>query len=331
MDTQPVIDLHVHYYTDTFVEAVQNADSIETYWRDDGRLVALWRGGVALTVPQPHPGVAQRLEMMDEIGIQTQVLSVPSPNAYFLPGPQADVVARAVNEEFAGISRDHPERFRSLAMVVMQDADLALNGLTYVLDELGMDGVMLLSNIDGVPLDDARFEPFWQAANDRSLLVYVHPTVPNASHLDTYALSIAIGFFGDTNLAISRLAYSGVFERYPAIRWVFSHLGGTLPFMFPRLDSYWRQFPESREHCPRPPTEYVRDLVFDTASKHGPALKCAVETFGLERLVFGSDFPHVPGGTKPYLEALDAIERTPEEDHRLVVGNAQTLLDGSKV
>lgn len=330
MKTLPAIDLHVHYYTDTFVQAVQDADAIDTYWRDDGRLIALWRGGVALGVPQPHPGVAQRIEMMDEIGVQTQVLSVPSPNAYFLPGPQADALSRSVNEEFADISREHPERFRTLAMVVMQDTGLALSGLAYALDDLGMDGVMLLSNIDGVPLDDPRFEPFWEAANERSLLVYVHPTVPNARHHDTYALAIAVGFFADTNLAISRLAYGGIFEKYPNIRWVFSHLGGTLPFMLPRLDSYWRQFPDCREHCPRPPSEYAKELVFDTASKHGPALRCAVETLGLERLVFGSDFPHVPGGTQPYLEALDAIEMDPEQEERLLVGNAQTLLSGSR-
>jgi aminocarboxymuconate-semialdehyde decarboxylase len=327
-----VIDLHVHYYTDRYLEAVEHAPSTRVYRRpEDGRYVALWRSGVALTVPQPHPGIAQRMEMMEAGGIATQVLSVPSPSVFFLEDTAAYRVAHDVNEEFAEICRSNPNRFRSLASVVMQNTDLALRGLVYALDELGMDGVMLLTNVNGAPLDDARFEPFWEAANDRELLLYVHPTVPDAEHLSDYALAIGVGFLGDTNLALARLAYSGVFERYPRIRWVFSHLGGTLPFMLPRLDNYYRQFPECRERAPRPPSEYIKGLVFDTASVHRPAIRCAVDTLGLNRLVFGSDYPHVPGGVQPFLDALDATGATGRELDDLVRGRAVALLAGEAV
>lgn len=329
---RPVIDLHVHYYTDHYLRAVEEAPSTEVYRRpEDGRYVAIWRGGVALTVPQPHPGVAQRLEMMDEAGIATQVLSVASPSVFFLDSGAADRLASSVNEELAEICRQHPQRFRSLASVVMQDLDFALGGLPHAIDELGMDGVMLLTNVDGVPLDDPRFEPFWEAANDRSLLVYVHPTVPAAEHLSDFALAIGVGFFADTNLAIARLTYSGVFERFPGIRWVFSHLGGTLPFMLPRLDNYHRQFPECRERAPRPPSEYIRGLLFDTATSHRPAIRCAVDTLGLNRLVFGSDYPHVPGGVQPFLQSLEATDASDEELDQVVAGRAALLLEGKAV
>lgn len=327
-----VIDLHVHYYTDRYLQAVEEAPSTRVYRRpEDGRYVALWRSGVALTVPQPHPGVSERLEMMEESGISMQVLSVPSPNVFFLEGSAADRLARDVNEEFAEICRENPNKFRALASVTMQDTNLALRNLTHALDELKMDGVMLLTNIDGMSLDDARFEPFWEVANERDLLTYVHPTVPDAESLSDYALAIGVGFLGDTNLALARLSYSGVFERYPRIRWVFSHLGGTLPFMLPRLDNYYRQFPECRERAPRPPSEYIRGLLFDTASSHRPAMRCAVDTLGLGRLVFGSDYPHVPGGVEPFLNALDATGATDEELVELTRGRARALLDGRAV
>jgi predicted TIM-barrel fold metal-dependent hydrolase len=327
-----VIDLHVHYYTDRYLQAVEEAPSTRVYRRpEDGRYVALWRSGVALTVPQPHPGVSERLEMMEKSGISMQVLSVPSPNVFFLEGSAADRLARDVNEEFAEICRENPNKFRALASVTMQDTNLALRNLTHALDELKMDGVMLLTNIDGMSLDDARFEPFWEVANERDLLTYVHPTVPDAEHLSDYALAIGVGFLGDTNLALARLSYSGVFERYPRIRWVFSHLGGTLPFMLPRLDNYYRQFPECRERAPRPPSEYIRGLLFDTASSHRPAMRCAVDTLGLGRLVFGSDYPHVPGGVEPFLNALDATGATDEELVELTRGRARALLDGRAV
>ena len=327
-----VIDLHVHYYTDRYLQAVEEAPSTRVYRRpEDGRYVALWRSGVALTVPQPHPGVSERLEVMEKSGISMQVLSVPSPNVFFLEGSAADRLARDVNEEFAEICRENPNKFRALASVTMQDTNLALRNLTHALDELKMDGVMLLTNIDGMSLDDARFEPFWEVANERDLLTYVHPTVPDAESLSDYALAIGVGFLGDTNLALARLSYSGVFERYPRIRWVFSHLGGTLPFMLPRLDNYYRQFPECRERAPRPPSEYIRGLLFDTASSHRPAMRCAVDTLGLGRLVFGSDYPHVPGGVEPFLNALDATGATDEELVELTRGRARALLDGRAV
>ena len=327
----PVIDLHVHYYTEQYIDAVKASKHIDTYRRADGRLVARWRGGVALTVVDPHPGPAQRIEMMDELGIEMQVLSVPSPNAYFLDPTQADRLSRDTNEAFAEIVRAHPTRFSSLAMAPLHDTDRALKVLDHAIDELWMAGIHILSNIDGMPLDDPKLDPFWESANDRGLLVYVHPTVPDAPHHDTYSLSIAVGFFNETPLTVARLAYSGAFERWPRIRWVFSHLGGTLPMLVGRLDTYWRQFEDCREHAPRPPSEYLRDLVFDTASKSHAALLCAAEALGTDRLVFGTDYPHIPGGSGPYLDALEVLDLDPDELAELLGGRARHLLAGRRI
>ena len=326
-----IVDLHVHYYTDTYLRAVEDAPSTAVYRREhDGRFVCNWRSGVALTVPQPHPGVERRLELMDQTGIATQVLSIPSPSTYFLEPADADTLSRRVNEELAGLCRDHTGRFEALAAVPMHDTDRALSVLDHALDELEMSGVMILTNIDGMPLDDERFEPFWEVADERALLTYVHPTVPDAGHLDDYALAIGVGFLADTNLALARLSFAGVFERYPRIRWVFSHLGGTLPFMFPRLDNYYRQFPECRERAPKSPTEYIRALLFDTASSHRPAIRCAVDTLGLDRLVFGSDYPHVPGGVEPFIGALNDVTGGQDAD-AVLTGRARRLLAGERV
>lgn len=330
--TDRVVDLHTHYYTDGYLKAVEAAPSTDVYRRGDGRFVCRWQGGVALTVPQPHPGIPQRLEMMDQLGITMQVLSVPSPNAYFLTPREGRVLADTVNEEFADIARQHPDRFDWLAMVPMQDVPTAIAAADHALDQLGAKGLHLLTNVNGTYLDDPSFEPFWAYADSRSLLVYLHPTVPEPTKsLEPHALGIAMGFFADTNLSVARLAYSGVFARYASIRWVISHLGGTLPFMLPRLDSYWRQFPEANERCPDAPTSYIKSLVFDTASAHRPALTCACETFGQERLVYGSDYPHVPGGSGPYLEALDVLALNEQQRAELLYQRADALLAGGRI
>jgi aminocarboxymuconate-semialdehyde decarboxylase len=327
-----IIDLHVHYYTNSYLAAVENAPTTTVYRRQtDGRYVCSWRGGVALTVPQPHPGVAERLEMMDQTGISIQVLSLPSPSTYFLPPDAAEDLSRRVNEDFAEICRDHPGRFKALAALPLHDTGRALAVLEEALDDLGMSGVMILTNVVGAPLDDPGLDAFWEEADERRLLVYVHPTVPEASHLDEYALAIGVGFLQDSTLTLARLTYAGIFERYPQIRWVFSHLGGTVPFMLPRLDNYHRQFPECREKAPRPPSEYIRSLTFDTATTHRPAIRCAVETIGLDRLVFGSDYPHIPGGVQPFVAALDETGATGEAMDALVAGRAMRLLVGEAV
>lgn len=323
-----IVDLHVHYYLPEYIEAVQEAPTLKTYIREDGRIVALWRGGVTLTLPQPHPGVAERIEMMDALGVDIQVLSIPSPSAYFVEGEEARRVAALVNDGFAEIVRSHPDRFRALAALPLLDVGDAIEELERSIDELGMAGTMILTNVDGELLDSPRLEPFWERAHQLRALVYVHPTLPAVtSGMEDYGLAIGLGFFAETNLALARLTFGGVFERYPGIRWVFSHLGGTVPFLLPRLDNYYHQFPECREHISRPPSAYLAELFYDTASTHVPALRCTCETFGSSQLLFGSDYPHIPGGTKPYLDALEQLELPPDERAEVLGARALRLLD----
>ncbi len=325
-----IIDFHVHHYPRKYLESLQVPDcGVHTYRRQDGRLVAEWRGGVALAVPDPVPDAAQRLRIMDELGIDTQVVSIPAPSVYFLSGQQALDLAQEVNDSLAEFPSRYPGRFEALAVLPMTDVDLALKELDRALNDLKMRGVMVLTNIAGEALDDPRFEGFWQRADELGLLVYVHPGPPAAVGLDAdYALTLAVSFMGDTTLAVSRLVYSGVLQRYPRIRWVFSHLGGTLPFVIHRLDSYYRQFPENREKISEPPSEFLGRLYYDTVSTHGPALRCAQESFGISRLVFGSDYPHIPSGPRPFLDALDALDASEAERAEILGGRARRLLDG---
>lgn len=327
-----IIDLHIHYYVQEYVDAILAAPSLDTYVRDDGRIVALWRGGVAIAIPQPHPGIAQRLELMEQLGVDMQVLSVPSPSAYFVEGAEARRVAGVVNDGFADVVREHPDRFHGLAALPLQDVDDAVAELERATGELGLAGAMLLTNIDGELLDSPRLEPFWERASELGSLLYVHPTLPAVTQgLEDYGLSIALGFFAETNLALARLTFSGVFERYPGIRWVFCHAGGTTPFMLPRLDNYYEQFPQCRENISRPPSQILSELVYDTATTHVPALQCFCDTFGSDRLVFGSDYPHIPGGTAPYLRALEELGLPDDERAEVLGGRAQRLLAGERI
>jgi aminocarboxymuconate-semialdehyde decarboxylase len=122
-----------------------------------------------------------------------------------------------------------------------------------------------------------------------------------------------------------------VFERHRGIRWVFCHAGGTIPFMLPRLDNYYAQFPQCREHIDRPPSAILSEVVYDTATTHVPALRCTCDTFGADRLVFGSDYPHIPGGAGPYLDAVRALDLPAEEAAEVLGGRAVRLLRGERI
>ncbi|MFQ5879075.1 MAG: amidohydrolase family protein [Dehalococcoidia bacterium] len=134
-----IIDFHVHHYPEKYLEALCSPGSaVQTYRRDDGRLVARWLGGIALTVPDPLPDANQRLRLMDELGIDMQVLSVPSPSVYFRSGRQALDLARNVNDALAEFPGRYPHRFQALAALPLTDPDLALLELDRALNVLSM-------------------------------------------------------------------------------------------------------------------------------------------------------------------------------------------------
>jgi predicted TIM-barrel fold metal-dependent hydrolase len=320
-----LIDVHSHHYPDSYLDACRREDSGFThYTRDDGRLIVLQDGGVALAVPQPLPPMAHRIEMMDAAGVDIQVLSVSAPNLYRFPEHIRLPLTRDLNDEYSELAAASNGRLRVFVSLPLPAVDAALEELDRALALPHVAGVVVCSNIDRINLDDERFSPLWEELSRRRTTVFCHPTVACCTEgLREYAMSLAMGFMADTMFAVGRLAYAGTFDRFPGIRWIFTHLGGTIPFVLPRYDNYYRQFPECRENIERPPSEIMRELYYDTVTMHAPALKCALETLGPEQLVFGSDYPHVPGGIDRFVTVLESVGMS--EEHLEMVGRSNAL------
>jgi predicted TIM-barrel fold metal-dependent hydrolase len=320
-----LIDVHSHHYPDSYLDACRREDSGFThYYRDDGRLVVLQDGGVALAVPQPLPPLEHRLELMDDAGVDIQVLSVSAPNLFRFPEEIRIPLTRDLNDEFSELAAGSNGRLRAFVSLPLPNVDAALEELDRALALPHVSGVVVCSNIDRINLDDERFSPLWEELSRRGTTVFCHPTVACCTEgLREYAMSLAMGFMADTMFAVGRLAYAGTFERFAGIRWIFTHLGGTIPFVLPRYDNYYRQFPECREHIDRPPSEMIREQYYDTCTMHAPALKCALETLGPEQLVFGSDYPHVPGGIDRFVDVLNSVGMS--EDELEIVGRRNAV------
>lgn len=323
-----LIDVHSHHYPDSYLDACRREDSGFThYYREDGRLVVLQDGGVALAVPQPLPPLEHRLELMDDAGVDIQVLSVSAPNMFRFPEDIRIPLTRDLNDEFSELAGGSNGRLRAFVSLPLPNVDAALEELDRALALPHVSGVAVCSNIDGINLDDERFSPLWEELSRRGTTLFCHPTVACCTEgLREYAMSLAMGFMADTMFAVGRLAYAGTFERYSGIRWIFTHLGGTIPFVLPRYDNYYRQFPENREHIDRPPSEMIREQYYDTCTMHAPALKCSLETFGPEQLVFGSDYPHVPGGIDRFVDILNSVGMSEEELEMVGRRNALDLI-----
>jgi predicted TIM-barrel fold metal-dependent hydrolase len=251
---------------------------------------------------------------MDDAGVDIQVLSVSAPNLFRFPEEIRIPLTRDLNDELSELAAGSNGRLRVFVSLPLPSVGAALEELDRALALPHVAGVVVCSNIDGINLDDERFSPLWEELSRRGTTVFCHPTVACCTEgLREYAMSLAMGFMADTMFAVGRLAYAGTFERFRRIRWIFTHLGGTIPFVLPRYDNYYRQFPECREHIDRPPSEIMRELYYDTVTMHAPALKCALETLGPEQLVFGSDYPHVPGGIDRFVTVLNSVGLSEEE------------------
>jgi predicted TIM-barrel fold metal-dependent hydrolase len=323
-----LIDVHAHHYPQSYLDACRRHDSgFEAYVRDDGRLVVKQDGAVALAVPQPMPSVTQRLEAMDSAGVDMQVLSLSAPNVYRLPRAWRAGLTRDINDEFVEIFRQSDSRLRAFVSLPLPDVDAALDELDRTEGMAGVSGLLLTTTIAGRPLDDPMFAPLLSELSARQTVVLVHPTTAcSTDGIREYALSLGLDFLAETTNCIARLVYSGAMERFPGIRWIFSHLGGTTPFLIHRFDNYYQQFPECREHISRPPSEILRSVHFDTVTTHVPALRCALDTFGAAQFVFGTDYPHVPGGLDRFTQTLDSVGLSTDEAQSIRWRSAARLL-----
>jgi aminocarboxymuconate-semialdehyde decarboxylase len=153
-------------------------------------------------------------------------------------------------------------------------------------------------------------------------LVLVHPTFPPNGPAGDRGEFLSVGYLGETAMAATKLVLAGILEECPDARIVWSHCGGSLCMLVDRIDRGYKRY----EKCLRPPSEYLRGCYYDTACMHGPALDCARATFGGDRLVYGTDEPHVPNATKGVLAALRERAWPISELAAVLSGNARRLL-----
>jgi aminocarboxymuconate-semialdehyde decarboxylase len=244
----------------------------------------------------------RRIEDMDRLGIDRQALSPPPVMfCYWAEARANQAFARMQNEHVAGIAARHAARFVGMATVPLQDVDLAIAELRYCCERLGLKAVEIGSFPGGRDFDDPALRPFFEACADLDMAVFVHPANPliGQDRLTKYYFPLIVGNPLETALAISKLIYGGVLERWPRLRIAFAHGGGAFPFTLARLDHGWKVRPEGSAAIPRPPREYARLLYFDSLTLSPVNLRFLVEQFGADHVMIGSDYPFDLGSDDP--------------------------------
>ena len=237
--------------------------------------------------------LAKSIEDLDEGGIATAIVSVTQLSKHIAHDEQRRKLARACNDEAAKIVADHPHRFGMFAVLPLLDIEGSLNEIEYGLDRLKADGVGMYTCYHDKWLGDPIFDPVFAELNRRKAVIYVHPSIPDCCrNLVPGVADAAIEFGTDTTRAITRMVFSGASQRFPDLRIIWSHAGGTMPYLIERFV----RMAEQRDYAKLLPQGFLpeaRRFFYDTAQvANHTTLACAREVVPDRHFVFGSDFPY---------------------------------------
>jgi aminocarboxymuconate-semialdehyde decarboxylase len=322
-----IVDFHNHYYPPEYVRALELAESaVRVTYDDHGNPCVHYPGDYNILVPG-HRDIEFRQRVLDEHGVDTQVLTFTTPGVHVEAPAVAAAMARQINDAFAGVIAERRGRFTALATLPLNDPAGSVTELERAMSGLGLPGAMVFSNVNHVALADERFAPLWKKADDLGAVIYIHPTDPaGVDAMLDYWLMPLVGFLMDTTLAASKLVFSGVVERHPRIRWVLTHMGGAIPYLAERLDRGYRAFAECRRHINRPPSEYLRTFYFDTVNFNPDAVRLAIAFAGADRILAGSDYPHQIGSIPLMIDTLKGLDVEENVRKKIFGENAEKLL-----
>ena len=270
----------------------------------------------------------ERLAGMARIGIDRQILSTwMDILGYGLEPEQGAAWHRLLNEWLAGLCHRYPDHFSMLASGPLPDAARAARELEYAVRQLGAVGAVAATNVEGTNLGELPMDEYWAAAVELGVPVFLHPAAPNPTpRTRRFALNTIVQYTYDTTLTVGSLISSGVLDRFPALRLILSHGGGTLPYLIGRFDCMnARSDPAAAGiAATSPPSAYLRRMYYDTILHDPQALRYLASRVEIDRLLIGSDDGFPPADHDP-LGSLMRAGFNDEEIHRIGETNPRGL------
>ena len=303
-DMDDCIDIHTHVVPENFPAYAGKGRDVP--WPSMADAHACHRhvmisGKVYRTVADGSWSVPRRIEAMGEMRVAHQALSpMPELLSYWLPLEDGKTLIRYLNEQIAEMIALAPQRFVGLGAVPLQDVDSAILELDFIVKKLNFSGVEIASHVNGVSIGDARFEPFFAAAEKLGAAVFVHALRPAGQDRIVGAFAEqAVCFPGDIALAAASMITGGIAARHPKLRIAFSHGGGALGVLLPRLVHAWNVIPKAKESLTESPAATAKRFYYDALVFDPLAVRFVIDSFGASQVCVGSDYPFNMGDTDP--------------------------------
>jgi len=269
----------------------------------------------------------KRLERMNRDGIDMEVLSpIPVTLCYSAPAKGAARLARIQNEFMAEVVKNNPNHFAGMGTVPLQDVELAVLEMDHCIHQLGLQGVMIGSNVGGFDLDNPNYLPFFEMAEQWDVPLFVHPyEMIGKERTAKYNLTYTVGMPIELALAAGNLLSGGILERFSKLKICLAHGGGALPFILPRMDKGWETWPNLQK-TPHPPSYYAKMLYYDALVYDTVNIKYLLDLVGSERLMMGTDYPFLIQESPPGKSVFETIGLTKDEQAAILGGNANKFL-----
>lgn len=323
--TVEVIDCHCHYapapVVQAFARAMQTSSGDDLYHaRDEGTPEAFreW------TFPR-LPDIEAHLRDAAASGVTGEVFTYS--NA-LPPGAEMRII-NLINVEVAGLMQRYPGSVVGTAAANPFGGKEAIHDLERAVTELGLKGVSIQTSYGGRYLDSPDLAEFYEAVVALDVPIFVHPALTPVGweSMREYLLPAVIGYPFETTLCLARIIFSGLLDRYPNLKFVFTHSGGALPYLQGRLDTFCDAFKGEFSHLEDRPANYIRRVYVDSNCFSAAALRCAIEVVGPDQVLFGSDYPFMPyHDALASLKVIDQLELSTETRRKILSENARRLL-----
>lgn len=323
------IDIHAHIIVPEITRQAAPAES----WRpqvnrEDGRQFIEFGGRRLSSALREFVDIETILAEQDKAGVDLLLLTPWSSLFRYEADLEASLQANRIqNDALAKLVAEYGPRLAALGTVPLQDSGAAVAELKRAINELGLLGVEIGTNVNGVYLGDPQFRPFWAAAEELGAFIEIHP-IPGLGGptKKEYYLWNAYANPAETALTAAHMILSGLMEEHPNLKICLFHGGGHLPYQIGRLDRAYEVRPEARQKISAPPSAYLKKFYFDTVTHSAPALSYLIDLVGVEQVMMGSDYPFDMGYERP-TELIEQLPGLSEADKQAILGgNAQRLL-----
>jgi predicted TIM-barrel fold metal-dependent hydrolase len=321
------IDVHTHFLYPDYVKHLQGRSSLPTTVLEGGVYVIQCAAGLRLPTVPNIVDMEVKLKDADLMGIELNILSHGIPGPDVLGGDEAEDWAARTNDYLAGIIERYPGRFAGWGTIGFGSIERSVAEVDRCINQLGFKGIQLFSNIGGRTLDVPELLPVYKRVAELGGTLNMHPGIPlNRVGVDRSTLMVPLAFLFDTALNTLRLIESGVFDQAPELKLIVPHIGGILPYLKGRIESYGQRTLQFHDQPPLARTigQYLDLLYIDTVCYQSEALDYCYRLLGPERILFGTDHPF--GDYRLASEMVERLDCPAGDKQQIYEGNARRLL-----